>query len=1091
MIKEYTYLSFCLDDERLVSLSTEVEPVIILWAIEEGKIDILAYYKLHTDSPIYEVMFCPSNNTMMSILGKDEFKILKFQDEQIRVSVASVMYKSTKPKNMICHIWQLQPSIECIIVCEDGHIFFVNDKGSCTSILQDSKIISTPTCMARFTAGFFIGDGLKIHIYKHNNDIGEYEFSETLQLFGGIGEIGAEYGDDLKENYIKTLHIDFDNEERLVAITDKRNIYTTDLIDDSDNLELIQRRGVFKLAVDPVHSDRITSMDLCHRKPYVATASIDRTVKVWDYERKELVYFYSFTEEVNAVAFHPSGFHIAVAFSDKVQLINLYLGKTDQPRREWKELPIKNCKCLKFSNGGGFLAASSGATLQQLLVYPFYSNNSLPSHILKGHSGDITAIAWEKHDLFLFSAGNSGLIFKWKLRDGSREDVIQIKGPRINDMALCSDENAIHYVVNDPKSLIVKDSSGNNHADSSPFYGTVAITNSKKMRFTGIRHQPGVPGNIVYYKSTATMSTDSMAAHDDRGIEKIVITHDDKFLISCGADGIIMIFTIRDKEAGVGRPMGEGFREYCNNILVTKQEIDDLSSQKENLESQKSDEQNSSAHNLDIGGRIDENIKSLNEELKRQEEGNSKKYRECEESKNQKQARKQTELEETKQEYEKQLKELEVWVTMKLTEKQETLKDLIRQTNEAKKIANEKFEEAKRMHEALVHKEDKNFENELLKERQAKQRLIDDIEEIREKNIRELELLKSEVQNEQDDLQEKYKEEVNNLRNMTIKLKNNALSHAKKEAKHKEAIENLQETKADLEKKARNLEDNVRKLKKDNDSLEVKLKEKNNKITNKEKNIYELKRRTQELENFKFVLDFKIKELKRDIVPREKEISRLKDKITEMDSSLKEFNANNNLLGLLVESLEKEQNNLTNYIAKQKQMLRSQKNNVRIFKNSLYDAIQHILNYEILKEKLLKLNNGRVRKAEINSDIFREYESQLKFLEKSVNEFKQDLDKDTKIHKDDGSIKMRANVDLIREITELREAIKKAQKTENPQNQIKRIMQKKGQEKGEDYTENTIIEKSKIIADQQFEIEKLTKDLRILENIYHEEPMEI
>ena len=40
----------------------------------------------------------------------------------------------------------------------------------------------------------------------------------------------------------------------------------------------------------------------------------------------------------------------------------------------------------------------------------------------------------------------------------------------------------------------------------------------------------------------------------------------------------------------------------------------------------------------------------------------------------------------------------------------------------------------------------------------------------------------------------------------------------------------------------------------------------------KEQRIYELKKKTQELEKFKFVLDYKIKELKHDIGPREIDI---------------------------------------------------------------------------------------------------------------------------------------------------------------------------------------------------------------------------
>ena len=49
-----------------------------------------------------------------------------------------------------------------------------------------------------------------------------------------------------------------------------------------------------------------------------------------------------------------------------------------------------------------------------------------------------------------------------------------------------------------------------------------------------------------------------------------------------------------------------------------------------------------------------------------------------------------------------------------------------------------------------------------------------------------------------------------------------------------------------------------------------------------EKSIYELKRKNQELEKFKFVLDYKIKELKGQIEPRENDIREMKDQILEV-----------------------------------------------------------------------------------------------------------------------------------------------------------------------------------------------------------------
>ena len=49
-----------------------------------------------------------------------------------------------------------------------------------------------------------------------------------------------------------------------------------------------------------------------------------------------------------------------------------------------------------------------------------------------------------------------------------------------------------------------------------------------------------------------------------------------------------------------------------------------------------------------------------------------------------------------------------------------------------------------------------------------------------------------------------------------------------------------------------------------------------------EKSIYELKKKNQELEKFKFVLDYKIKELKGQIEPRENDIREMKDQILEV-----------------------------------------------------------------------------------------------------------------------------------------------------------------------------------------------------------------
>lgn len=57
-------------------------------------------------------------------------------------------------------------------------------------------------------------------------------------------------------------------------------------------------------------------MDLCIRKPLIATCGKDNTIKIWNYEEKtlELNWNLNSNEEPLALAFHPSGYHIVVAF---------------------------------------------------------------------------------------------------------------------------------------------------------------------------------------------------------------------------------------------------------------------------------------------------------------------------------------------------------------------------------------------------------------------------------------------------------------------------------------------------------------------------------------------------------------------------------------------------------------------------------------------------------------------------------------------------------------------------------------------------------------------------------------------------------
>lgn len=94
---------------------------------------------------------------------------------------------------------------------------------------------------------------------------------------------------------------------------------------------------VFEAVLTNFHSGAILGMDVCTRKPLVVTCGMDKSVRVWNYLEKTCELCKFFNEEAYSVAFHPSGFHLIIGFSDKLRLMNLLM----EDMRTYKDIPIK------------------------------------------------------------------------------------------------------------------------------------------------------------------------------------------------------------------------------------------------------------------------------------------------------------------------------------------------------------------------------------------------------------------------------------------------------------------------------------------------------------------------------------------------------------------------------------------------------------------------------------------------------------------------------------------------------------------------------------------------------------------------------
>merc|ERR1719387_907273 len=224
------------------------------------------------------------------------------------------------------------------------------------------------------------------------------------------------------------------------------------------------------------------------------------------------------------------------------------------------------------------------------------------------------------------------------------------------------------------------------------------------------------------------------------------------------------------------------------------------------------------------------------------------------------------------------------------------------------------------------------------------------------------------------------------------------------------------------------------------------IKERDKTIGDKEQKIYDLKKQNQELEKFKFVLDYKIKELKAQIDPKNDDITDMKKQIQAMDADLEDYHRKNKQLQLDISQLQVKQRSLQDEIVSQRKKMTDCQTIIKRFKNDLHECVQFIQEPKQLKESVTSLFKKYVphgiKKQELDSDIQREYNRQREYLEKSVESLKRKLAKDSEVHRQDNMRIMQENVSLIREINDLRKEINFL-KHERQQQRLNVLKQKK------------------------------------------------
>lgn len=278
------------------------------------------------------------------------------------------------------------------------------------------------------------------------------------------------------------------------------------------------------------------------------------------------------------------------------------------------------------------------------------------------------------------------MIFKWNLKDGERKDVNPKKLAPVNDMCVAYDTSitnttnqiySILLAVEDPESL--REFSGVNNiirTEAGPIFGCVVKSSEKKMIFAGVRDH-SKDGSIYFFRHPlSSKETDISYAHNSLGVSKMILTPKDRYLVTGGMDGTIIIFQVEDKNSGAA--IAFEFKEPCPNILVTQSEINDLANDKAllsgHLNNEKgfdgtSNERGQDASRGEItGGSANDSIKANNEFHKMKLE-NDERLESLRNELRTKEEEKKKLLETEMASHKSKVKELEVFATTTLDDK--------------------------------------------------------------------------------------------------------------------------------------------------------------------------------------------------------------------------------------------------------------------------------------------------------------------------------------------------------------------------------------------------------------------------------------
>ncbi|ORX56083.1 WD40 repeat-like protein [Piromyces finnis] len=764
------------------------------------------------------------------------------------------------------------------------------------------------------------------------------------------------------------------------------------------------------------HVGPVISIDICSRKPIIASCGVDKCVKIWNYFTGNCELDKTFQEGIYSVALHPSGLFMLIGFSDKLRLMSILIDDI----RELKEFYIKNCNECKFCFGGHIFAAVNGTKIK---LYSTWTYKCIGN--LKGHNGKITSLYWTQNDNTLVSAGADGAVYVWDIRTMKRVSEYVCKKNSYNS-AICNSDGSVVWVSgNDHIFQEIMGSQVTRELDYKVTFQKVLISYSGRMIFGGTNNGDIIP--LRYPLISDTSEFYRYTAHSD-SISSLGLTYDAQLLISAGRDGCIFIYNIIDRDEN--GPRIQSKIEFSNEVLVTRS---DLEEQNINIS-----ELTRKIEELKLEHEYQMRLKDMNfnDTLKEIVERYTKEIDELKVSsvilkgeKEKVEILQSDKWAKFKQNNHNELQELDTKFT----------KQLIKQYDKYSKLKN-KYQELQENCEIEIANTKNNEKDELLKLTQTLEKKI-------AKKSEEILKLKAKLKNNEIEcnefrkiteedidseillLNKKYQIELKNAIDKGFKLKGENGIMKKK-------FINLNKDIEDSKNEIVNLNNSINKLKSEIDYNENKLYllkkemiDRNYFIHDIDKKVFTIKRRNQQLEKEKYVLNYNITKLRQQIEPREAKMEQMKKCISEKNNLLCIVSEDRKRLENIIERMKNALNNKKEQYNKKHR----QNHDLHIYfsrmLSDLNNAILYMQDQTVFKKAVQNLYKTYCKSEKyedyyntVTPEVINENKTQISVLNNKITDIKKEGAKTQKTINDEYKPLLDTNIAILGDIEKLRES---------------------------------------------------------------------